>query len=432
MGIPRWKGFAHPADPDRLWLTVADWGAHSNHLVYSTNGGLSWNLPEIHLPDDYALDYHAALSGDASGNLYVVFPYGSQIQLRRVRYPAQSSSDLDPLRVVHTGTSQPRASVTVQPTNQRLWVFTRESYIPAENVRYHYSDNGGQTWTRGIADPTNAEQVRIGSMPYVNGQPALVVLYLASTLGFRYYLWNGSQFEARPDAQIYSGNLGYDRAFTHNMLSGEYFHLVFGAGDTLYHYWKRYNNGTGTWNADAIDNSIYTNGSDWEVASAVRGEELFVFYRKAISADTTGSQIFYRKWTQSTASWSPATRLSTLAENVNNHWPNTSMQVPSTSTTIPVFWYTHLGSNNEQVYYNEIYVTPPGPCCDGVRGNLDLSGIVDLTDLTMLVSYLTGSGTYLPCPDEANVNGLGIVDLGDLSLLVSYLTGGGGALAICP
>jgi hypothetical protein len=73
-----------------------------------------------------------------------------------------------------------------------------------------------------------------------------------------------------------------------------------------------------------------------------------------------------------------------------------------------------------------------GPCCDGVRGNINMVGIVDLSDLSALVNYLTG-GTYsLPCQEEANVNGLGIIDLSDLSCLVSYLTGGGYVIPNCP
>ena len=71
-------------------------------------------------------------------------------------------------------------------------------------------------------------------------------------------------------------------------------------------------------------------------------------------------------------------------------------------------------------------------CCAGVRGNVNYSGIVDLSDLSALVSYLTGGGYALPCPDEANVNAVGIVDLSDLSALVSYLTGGGYTLPNCP
>jgi len=71
-------------------------------------------------------------------------------------------------------------------------------------------------------------------------------------------------------------------------------------------------------------------------------------------------------------------------------------------------------------------------CCVGVRGNVNMVGIVDLADLSALVSYLTGGGYVLSCQDEANVNGVGIVDLADLSALVSYLTGGGYVLPSCP
>lgn len=72
------------------------------------------------------------------------------------------------------------------------------------------------------------------------------------------------------------------------------------------------------------------------------------------------------------------------------------------------------------------------PCCLGVTGNINTVGIVDLADLSALVSYLTGGGYVLPCFDEANVNTSGIVDLADLSALVSYLTGGGYVMPNCP
>lgn len=70
-------------------------------------------------------------------------------------------------------------------------------------------------------------------------------------------------------------------------------------------------------------------------------------------------------------------------------------------------------------------------CCEGTTGNVNANGIVDLADLSALVSYLTGGGYVLPCSDEANVNGGGIVDLADLSSLVSFLTGGGYVLPNC-
>jgi len=77
-------------------------------------------------------------------------------------------------------------------------------------------------------------------------------------------------------------------------------------------------------------------------------------------------------------------------------------------------------------------ISDPATCCIGTTGNVNEAGIVDLTDLSLLVSYLTGGMTTLPCTEEANVNGLGIVDLTDLSMMVSYLTGGGAVLPSCP
>ncbi|MFZ1683679.1 MAG: FISUMP domain-containing protein [Candidatus Zixiibacteriota bacterium] len=65
-----------------------------------------------------------------------------------------------------------------------------------------------------------------------------------------------------------------------------------------------------------------------------------------------------------------------------------------------------------------------GDCCQGRRGNVDGTGIIDLVDLSSLVNYLQGGGFFPPCLDAANVNGVGIIDLADLSSLVNYLTTG--------
>ncbi len=56
----------------------------------------------------------------------------------------------------------------------------------------------------------------------------------------------------------------------------------------------------------------------------------------------------------------------------------------------------------------------------------------DLADLSALVGYLTGGGSYhLTSVFNANVNGVGLVDLADLTYLVAYLTGAGSA-PVCP
>ncbi len=76
---------------------------------------------------------------------------------------------------------------------------------------------------------------------------------------------------------------------------------------------------------------------------------------------------------------------------------------------------------------------PPRCCCVGKRGNVtgDPLDMVDLSDLSRLVAYLTGGGV-IPCPKEADWNASGITDLTDLSSLVSYLTGAGGTASDCP
>ncbi len=74
-----------------------------------------------------------------------------------------------------------------------------------------------------------------------------------------------------------------------------------------------------------------------------------------------------------------------------------------------------------QEYFGELVETfPPG---DNNR-----SGIVDLADLTSLVSYLTTASPGLIYPNGADVNSSCVIDLSDLSALVSYLTTGSPAL----
>lgn len=360
LAIPRWKGYVSPTNQNELWFTFANWGTPSSHLVYSTDGGSTWISGNYTIPDNLTCDYHLSIAGDNSSNIYAVTPEGNSILFRKINYPGHSSSDLDPLRTLLTVSgSNPRANVMVEPNNQRIWVFTRASGIPTQNVRYQYSDNGGLNWTGGVADPTFADEVRIGSMPYVDGRPALVVAYMSSSppQGYRYFLWNGSSFVAEPDSYIYNGPLGLNRAFTHNVTSGNYFHLIFGLGTDLYHYWKQWNNGTGNWNSEIIDSSPYNTGSiDWEVSSTVRGPELYVFYTKNVSSSASSSEVYYKKWTENTQSWSAPVVLSTHPENTNNHHPNTVMKVPVAYNYIPVFWYSDLGPADKQIYYNKILV----------------------------------------------------------------------------
>ncbi|MFZ1684601.1 MAG: hypothetical protein WAU88_10785 [Candidatus Zixiibacteriota bacterium] len=71
-------------------------------------------------------------------------------------------------------------------------------------------------------------------------------------------------------------------------------------------------------------------------------------------------------------------------------------------------------------------------CCTGTTGNVNAAGVVDISDLSILVSYLIGGNAFLPCATAANINAVGVIDVADLSALVNYLTGGGYTLPSCP
>jgi hypothetical protein len=71
-------------------------------------------------------------------------------------------------------------------------------------------------------------------------------------------------------------------------------------------------------------------------------------------------------------------------------------------------------------------------CCTGLRGNVSQTGTIDLTDLSLLIGYLTVPGVTLPCPEAANVSGTGTIDLTDLSMLIGYLTVQGFVIPPCP
>ncbi len=77
-----------------------------------------------------------------------------------------------------------------------------------------------------------------------------------------------------------------------------------------------------------------------------------------------------------------------------------------------------------------------GTCCEYSLGNLDGIGGVDITDLSILIAYLTSQpGTVvIPCPEAAGLAKTRQVDLVDLSMLIAYLTQGPSSVQLpaCP
>jgi len=62
-----------------------------------------------------------------------------------------------------------------------------------------------------------------------------------------------------------------------------------------------------------------------------------------------------------------------------------------------------------------------GICCEGVVGNVDCSGRIDITDLQLLVDHLYLTLDPLCCVDEGDINGTDGVDITDLQLMLEKM-----------
>jgi len=70
-------------------------------------------------------------------------------------------------------------------------------------------------------------------------------------------------------------------------------------------------------------------------------------------------------------------------------------------------------------------VTPLMAHDEVLRGDVDSSGAVGLTDVMALFTYLFYSGPAPECPEAADVNGDGSIALTDAVYLIQYLFAGG-------
>ncbi|MCB2229843.1 T9SS type A sorting domain-containing protein [bacterium] len=351
LGIPRWKAYMRETNPNQFWACYINGNRALSNISYTSDGGETWSTNAIQIDPAGYLDMHLSVFG-RNGNLYATWPGRLGITFRKFSAPVHSNTDGGPLVPMAGTTGRNRSNIMVQNTG-RIWVFTRLSYdSPSENVLYNYSDNEGASWTQGTAYATNSTSVRIGSMPYVGGNPALIVLHLADSRGLEYYLWDGTSFVAKPDHSIFPVNMKQTRAFTHNVVNDTTFHLVFGLDSSLHHVWKNFNNGTGTWNHEIIESYGTTLDNEWLPTSTVRGNDLYIFYARKLTSDIASSMIYYRKWNLNTQTWTDPVRVSNLAANTYNLDPNTSFHVPTSSPYIPVIWSS--GNGPYSIYFAKV------------------------------------------------------------------------------
>jgi len=395
LGIPRWKAYMLETDPNQFWACYANGARSLSNISYTTDGGNTWSREAIQIEPAGYLDMHCSVFG-RDGDLYATWPGLSSTTFRRFSAPIHSNADGGPLVSIAGTTASHISNIMVQNTG-RIWLFTRLSYAsPSENVLYHYSDNNGSTWNNGVAYATSSATVRMGSMPYAEGNPALVVLYLDDSRGFEYYLWNGSTFEARSDHSIYAANMGQERVFSHNQIRDSVFHLTFGVGTQLHHVWKNFNNGTGSWSHEIIDTCANNNAINlWFPTTTVRGDDLYLFYCKRLSADPTSSLVYYKKWSQTDLTWTAPELVTTGPANVSNRDPNGPFQVPDNSPYVPVIWRS--GAGTFDINFAKVVIS--GDTTVPVTTfNLEMESLPSIGGTT---SPPTGSSVY---PENSNVS----------------------------
>jgi hypothetical protein len=71
-------------------------------------------------------------------------------------------------------------------------------------------------------------------------------------------------------------------------------------------------------------------------------------------------------------------------------------------------------------------------CCCVLRGDVDHSGVRDISDLTYYVDFMFGGGPAAPCPEEGDIDDSGEHDISDLTFYVDFMFGGGAEPPACP
>ena len=334
MHMPRWKGYVDENNGGNMWICA--YGTNPD-VVYTTDSGSTWNDTNI----DLVGDYHISVWG-VNGDLYTTGPTVAAQYIS-----GNTSSDVSTTSPL-VDTTPTHRSCTCVDGNGRWWVFTRDTGTAGENVRYHYSDNSGATWTDALAYECNndAAGVRIGCFPLEDGTVMLNILYLSDNRQYEYLKWTGTEFSGYSDQSVYSGNSQLIRQYTWNHV-GDYLHMIHNSGDTLLHTWKAHNGGTGSWTASPITTTY--NNQSLNPCSVVRGNKLYMFYSMGTGDDLDDSWAIYGNiWSQTEESWGG--EFLVYSGNGLQSYPNTSPKIPTDANYVPVFWSEGSGTSWNTLY----------------------------------------------------------------------------------
>jgi hypothetical protein len=110
-----------------------------------------------------------------------------------------------------------------------------------------------------------------------------------------------------------------------------------------------------------------------------------------------------------------------LDRTVSGHHPDNIDEFWQAWFTYPAFGH---GQAMQDIWYEHGEIMH---CCntDGIRGDVDMGGSINVGDPAYLVAYLFGtpSGPAPPCFEEADVDASGSINTGDVAYLTAYLFG---------
>ena len=393
LGYPRWKMHVGSSgniwafntdDRDQLFLSN-DYGVTWDGLFDSSSG--TWDV-NTSAEIDYGMNYHASMTGDTLGNIFVTYPIDAtnEIYYNKINAPANSDGDIgDPIFVIDHLTNNMRSNV-VTSANE-VFIITRADDDANENVKYfRYTKDTDTLIDSGFVSNTGFDNVRIGATLY-NGFPLVVVLFEGNTAGqdkIKYFLWDGSEFVENADSVIWSigdhgctptSTLNIDRTREYSFVTqGNNLHVVWSCTEQeIKHAWKEIGAGV-TWNYDSVVSDyvgMEIGGKRFIPILSNRGDDVFAFYTLHNLWDGEDSDIYYKKF--SFESWGSEVQVSFNGNY--NRLPNTAPYVDGDD--IPVMWV----SGNETPYSVELQMindpVSTGPTCtdaDGDNYYLESSG----------------------------------------------------------
>jgi hypothetical protein len=102
--------------------------------------------------------------------------------------------------------------------------------------------------------------------------------------------------------------------------------------------------------------------------------------------------------------------------------------ISGTTTETGQFTFTvHVRDLVKPYSEDKVFTINVIPLTDGVPGDTDLSGQLDVSDITYYVDYLFGGGPAPMVLNLADVDGSCVLDISDLTYLVDYFFAGGAA-----